>query len=35
VAAADDGRPPTQDATAEGSPGSVESPSDRPRPTTP
>ena len=35
VAAADDGRPPTQDATAEGSPGSIESPSDRPRPTTP
>ena len=29
-----DGRP-TQDATAEGSPGSIESRSDRPRPTTP
>ncbi len=35
VAAADDGGPPSRDATAEGSPGSIESPSDRPRPTTP
>ncbi len=35
VAGADgDGRP-TQDATAEGSPGSIESHGDRPRPTTP
>ena len=35
AAAGGDGDGPTRDATAEGSPGSIESPSDRPRPTTP